>query len=202
MQTNGSGRNSNDQWTTVLPPRKHHRTFRQLVDDSTTKSFNPYQLLRESPTPHLTKVELPQGETIYSTFQSIPEISAYFANLLIHMEKTNDLATSLLRKEKSGMLKRRQDHTQSFNTCEIHTQLEFSSTDLHLKSNPQNSDNDFIVDRKVPTSRSKVTMASKEITTAIRGLLGELDITHIREDLAKNLCKKSPLYDSCPCQNG
>ena len=91
MKANGFGRTSNGQWTKIISPRQHNRTFRQLIDNHNNTSSNPYQVLEEPTTQQLKKLELPHGEIIFTTFNSISELSAYLANLPIHITRNINL---------------------------------------------------------------------------------------------------------------
>ena len=136
----------------------------------------------------LQKLDLLNGETIYTTFRSIHELSAYFANLHTHMQNKSKLAHSHL--SDTNVSYQSYDIKKTF-TSTNHNIHENNTTDFQEKSNPQISDRDIVNSKQVlPSSSHQTNMSSREIASAIQELFGEIDLSHIQEDLARSLCKK------------
>ena len=146
-------------------------------------------MLGESTTRQLKKLELPHGEIVYSTFSSISELSVYLANLPIHMTHITNLDMQNLCDKNDMLSNSYKNNDKMPNTYNIPQKTDFRSKFILPNSNPQISDHDTNK-TNIPESTLHQIMASRAITTAIRDLLGTIDLDHVQEELAKEFCKK------------
>ena len=186
MKANGFGRPPNDPWTTIPTSRKHICTFKHLVDATKHKNLNPYDILHETTSSSLNKIDLPNGEMRYTTFRSIHELAAYFSKFPIHMHYLQGITNTHLKKQKTHFPTKIPYGDNICASYKLKNTLHINTHNpSHTRSNPQIPDSETI--SFAPKSS---TMASNTITAAITDIYGEIDIEHVHIDTARSMCKK------------
>ena len=125
MKANGSSRLSTDTWMTIPTLKGNNRTFRHVADPTYNQYSNPYEVLSDSSIHSLQKFRLPNGEVIFTSFQSVNDISAYFLTQPKYQSNTtkidngplnvHHLQTSVHRKNKQKL-----QNTPNY-ICDTHT---------------------------------------------------------------------------------
>ena len=192
MKANGSGRSTNGTWTTISPSRGKNRTLRHDANLLFNKFSNPYEVLSDSSIHLLKKYTFPNGEVIFTSFQSIEDLSTYFSNHPKYQQNTPKLADRILSNSFPLFLSHENNMENTHNkknNNDNDTHNRNRQINFHTKlSNPQNPDRD------TTTSHSQypylTTMASKSITKAINEIFGEVDIENVQVELARSMCKK------------
>ena len=91
MKANGFGRSTVGKWIQIPSSQKHHTQQNHKHTIHSNVNMNPYEVLSDSSIHNLTKMILPNGETIFSSFNSIEEISTYFSNISFTYTNNNKL---------------------------------------------------------------------------------------------------------------
>ena len=187
MKANGFGRLSNDAWTMIPPTRQHHWKFKNLLDITNQKNVNPYQILEEPTLTTFNKLDLPNGESIYTTFSSLQDLVTYVSKLPRHIQHIqHNLTSNMEEKSTNSSLLNKNADQKSLHRSK--TNGSHKTTEINT-SNPQIPDSDIKLEN-IDCNAFVTTMLSRTITTAIANIFGEIDLAHVHNDVAKSMCKK------------
>ena len=101
MKPNGSGQTTVGKWTQIPATKKHHSTPIHSHHHQYYLDNNPYEVLSDSSIHNLTKLVLPNGELIFSSYHSIEAISTYFLEKIATHKIPANLASSTLNKNEN-----------------------------------------------------------------------------------------------------
>ena len=101
MKPNGSGQTTVGKWTQIPATKKHHSTPIHSHHHQYYLENNPYEVLSDSSIHNLTKLVLPNGELIFSSYHSIEAISTYFLKMISTHKILANLAPSTVNKNEN-----------------------------------------------------------------------------------------------------
>ena len=194
MKANGFGRSTVGKWIQIPSSQKHHTQQNHKHTIHSNVNMNPYEVLSDSSIHNLTKMILPNGETIFSSFNSIEEISTYFSNIpFTSTNKTKLVQLSLNKKQNVKESTPAFKRTQS-NTTNIYLS-KFYNDKNKMKDNPQTPDNFTQTDTQLYKSTRlyqirQPSMPVSSLSTTIENFYKDINYDKLNIYQARAHCKR------------